>query len=56
MKITFLGTNGWYDTRTGNTICTLIGASSYFVVVQNLVVVGNILGSSLRLDFRGSFS
>ncbi len=24
MKIRFLGTNGWYDTATGNTICTLI--------------------------------
>lgn len=24
MKIVFLGTNGWYDTATGNTICTLL--------------------------------
>lgn len=24
MKIIFLGTNGWFDTKTGNTICTLI--------------------------------
>lgn len=24
MKVIFLGTNGWYDTPTGNTICTLI--------------------------------
>jgi len=24
MDITFLGTNGWYDTGTGNTICTLL--------------------------------
>jgi ribonuclease BN (tRNA processing enzyme) len=24
MKVIFLGTNGWYDTETGNTICTLI--------------------------------
>jgi ribonuclease BN (tRNA processing enzyme) len=24
MKIVFLGTNGWYDTSTGNTICTLL--------------------------------
>ncbi|MFH2137412.1 MAG: ribonuclease Z [Candidatus Omnitrophota bacterium] len=27
MKVIFLGTNGWYDTDTGNTICTLIKAS-----------------------------
>ena len=24
MKVVFLGTNAWYDTDTGNTICTLI--------------------------------
>jgi len=24
MKVVFLGTNGWYDTPTGNTICILI--------------------------------
>jgi ribonuclease BN (tRNA processing enzyme) len=24
MKVIFLGTNGWYDTATGNTICTLV--------------------------------
>ena len=24
MYVTFLGTNGWYDTATGNTICTLL--------------------------------
>jgi ribonuclease BN (tRNA processing enzyme) len=24
MNITFLGTNGWFDTSTGNTICTLV--------------------------------
>lgn len=24
MDVHFLGTNGWYDTETGNTICTLI--------------------------------
>ncbi len=24
MKVTFLGTNGWFDTDCGNTICTLI--------------------------------
>lgn len=24
MKIKFLGTNGWYSTKTGNTVCTLV--------------------------------
>jgi len=24
MKVIFLGTNGWFDTETGNTICTLV--------------------------------
>ena len=34
MKITFLGTNGWYDTNTGNTICTLIETKDCFVVLD----------------------
>ena len=34
MKIIFLGTNGWYDTKTGNTICTLIDAKDYFIVLD----------------------
>ena len=34
MKITFLGTNGWYDTATGNTICTLIEANDYFIILD----------------------
>jgi len=34
MKITFLGTNGWYDTNTGNTICTLIETKDYFVILD----------------------
>ena len=36
MKITFLGTNGWYDTKTGNTICTLIETKDYFIILQSL--------------------
>ncbi|OYT34795.1 MAG: MBL fold metallo-hydrolase [Candidatus Aenigmarchaeota archaeon ex4484_52] len=32
MKITFLGTNGWYDTNTGNTICTLIQTENYNII------------------------
>ncbi|MGA2418237.1 MAG: MBL fold metallo-hydrolase [Candidatus Staskawiczbacteria bacterium] len=34
MKITFLGTNGWYDTKTGNTICTLIETKDYFIILD----------------------
>jgi len=34
MKITFLGTNGWFDTNTGNTICTLIETDKYFIVLD----------------------
>lgn len=32
MKIIFLGTNGWYTTKTGNTPCILIDASDHYVV------------------------
>jgi ribonuclease BN (tRNA processing enzyme) len=34
IKIVFLGTNGWYDTKTGNTICTLIETSNYFIILD----------------------
>jgi ribonuclease BN (tRNA processing enzyme) len=34
MKIVFLGTNGWYDTKTGNTICTLIESNDYFIILD----------------------
>lgn len=34
MKIIFLGTNGWYDTETGNTICTLIETKDYFIILD----------------------
>ncbi|MBI5892824.1 MAG: ribonuclease Z [Deltaproteobacteria bacterium] len=34
MKITFLGTNGWYDTGTGNTICILIESSGYNIILD----------------------
>ncbi len=33
-KIIFLGTNGWYDTDTGNTICILIDTSSYTIILD----------------------
>jgi glyoxylase-like metal-dependent hydrolase (beta-lactamase superfamily II) len=34
MKVRFLGTNGWFDSTTGNTICTLIEASDRYVVLD----------------------
>ena len=32
MKITFLGTNGWYDTQTGNTISTLLETDEFNLI------------------------
>jgi len=32
MKLTFLGTNGWYDSKMGNTVCTLLESEKYFVI------------------------
>ena len=34
MKVIFLGTNGWYDTPTGNTICTLIRTGQYDIILD----------------------
>jgi ribonuclease BN (tRNA processing enzyme) len=34
MKAIFLGTNGWYDTETGNTICILISAKDYDIILD----------------------
>lgn len=34
MRVIFLGTNGWYDTETGNTICTLIETDDYFIILD----------------------
>lgn len=34
MKIIFLGTNGWYDTQTGNTLSVLIAAREYNIVLD----------------------
>jgi ribonuclease BN (tRNA processing enzyme) len=34
MKIDFLGTNGWYDTETGNTLCILIDSKSAYIVLD----------------------
>jgi len=34
MKLTFLGTNGWYDTLTGNTICSFIETKKYYIILD----------------------
>jgi ribonuclease BN (tRNA processing enzyme) len=34
MQIIFLGTNGWYDSPTGNTICTLINSDKYHIILD----------------------
>lgn len=34
MKVIFLGTNGWYDTGTGSTVCTLIETDKYSIVLD----------------------
>lgn len=32
MRVTFLGTNGWYDTETGNTVCILVQTKEYDII------------------------
>jgi ribonuclease BN (tRNA processing enzyme) len=34
MDIIFLGTNGWYDSGTGNTICTFISSEKYHILLD----------------------
>lgn len=34
MKIIFLGTNGWYDTETGNTVCILLETKREFIILD----------------------
>ena len=34
MKVIFLGTNGWYHTETGNTICTFLETNDYYFVLD----------------------
>lgn len=49
MKIIFLGTNGWYDTKTGNTICTLLETKQYSIILD----AGNgIYKLDKYIDFR----
>jgi len=33
-EIIFLGTNGWFDSLTGNTICILIKTEEYYIVLD----------------------
>jgi len=32
--VIFLGTNGWYDTDTGNTICTVVESDEYVIILD----------------------
>ncbi len=34
MKIIFLGTNGWFDTKTGDTICILISTDREYIILD----------------------
>jgi len=34
MKIKFLGTNGWYDTDTGNTLCVFIETKKEYIILD----------------------
>jgi ribonuclease BN (tRNA processing enzyme) len=34
MRVIFLGTNGWYDTDTGNTVCILIRTKDYEIILD----------------------
>ncbi|OGR69952.1 MAG: MBL fold metallo-hydrolase [Elusimicrobia bacterium GWD2_63_28] len=34
MKVIFLGTNGWYDTGTGNTVCAVIKTKRWDIVLD----------------------
>lgn len=34
MKTIFLGTNGWFTTKTGNTTCILIDSKDYYIVLD----------------------
>lgn len=34
VKITFLGTNGWFDSSTGSTVSTLIETDKYYIILD----------------------
>ena len=44
MQVTFLGTNGWYDSLTGNTCSTLIRARDYDIILD----AGNVVAKADR--------
>src|SRR5690554_5929617 len=33
-KVIFLGTNGWFDTKAGNTICTLVKTDDFNIILD----------------------
>ena len=34
MKVIFLGTNGWYDTKIGNTVCVLVETKNEYLILD----------------------
>ncbi len=34
MKVTFLGTNGWYDTARANTVCALAEGKNFYLILD----------------------
>jgi ribonuclease BN (tRNA processing enzyme) len=34
MEVVFLGTNGWYDTTTGNTVCVLVESKDHLIILD----------------------
>jgi ribonuclease BN (tRNA processing enzyme) len=34
MEVVFLGTNGWYDTETGNTVCTMVRTDCCYLILD----------------------
>jgi ribonuclease BN (tRNA processing enzyme) len=34
MRITFLGTNGWHDSKMGNTLCILLNSEQYNIILD----------------------
>jgi ribonuclease BN (tRNA processing enzyme) len=34
MELRLLGTNGWYDTKTGNTTCILVDSKDYYLILD----------------------
>jgi len=34
MEVVFLGTNGWYDTKTGNTTCVLVESKEHLIILD----------------------